>query len=163
MGVLYSLSQPNMLQTLRRSGLTHLTGHHLGKILEAAVLESTRRDRSLLLTGLDMQTREADGRRTGYAEPLLWTDWAEFSHLQMYKGFTAESEKDGRQAPVKEQVAIARRHGGEERVREVVREAFVGFLEGLLGREVDTGRSLSVYGVDSLGAVACRYWLMKGR
>ena len=40
MGVLYDLSKPNMLDTLTRSGLSHLTQKELAKIMEAAVLIS---------------------------------------------------------------------------------------------------------------------------
>ena len=71
MGVLYNLSNPQMLQILSRSGLTHLTRHHLGKIMEAAVLESPRRDRSLIVTGLNMFEREADGSLSGRNEPVM--------------------------------------------------------------------------------------------
>lgn len=54
MAVLYNLSNLKMLQNLSHSGLAHLTQYQLGKIMEAAVLESPRRDRALILTGLNM-------------------------------------------------------------------------------------------------------------
>lgn len=74
MGVLYDLSKANMLEILTRSGLSHLTKTHLAKIMEAAVLESSRRDRSLILTGLEMFERDAGGNHVGRTEPLYWAE-----------------------------------------------------------------------------------------
>jgi len=74
MGVLYSLSKTNMLDILTRSGLSHLTKTHLAKIMEAATLESSRRDRSLIVTGLEMFERDTAGKLKGRAEPLFWAE-----------------------------------------------------------------------------------------
>jgi len=74
MGVLYSLSKTNMLDILTRSGLSHLTKTHLAKIMEAAILESSRRDRSLIVTGLEMFERDTAGKLKGRAEPLFWAE-----------------------------------------------------------------------------------------
>lgn len=74
MGVLYSLSKTNMLDVLTRSGLSHLTKMHLAKIMEAAILESPRRDRSLIVTGLEMFERDTAGKLKGRAEPLFWAE-----------------------------------------------------------------------------------------
>lgn len=74
MGVLYALSKENMLDILTRSGLSHLTKTHLAKIMEAAILESDRRDRSLIVTGLEMFERDAGGKMKGREEPLFWAD-----------------------------------------------------------------------------------------
>lgn len=74
MGVLYSLSKTNMLDILTRSGLSHLTKTHLAKIMEAAILESSRRDRSLIVTGLEIFERDTAGKLKGRAEPLFWAE-----------------------------------------------------------------------------------------
>ena len=74
MGVLYSLSKANMLDVLTRSGLSHLDKWHLSKIMEAAIFESPRRDRSLIVTGLEMLERDSAGKFKGRTEPLYWAE-----------------------------------------------------------------------------------------
>ena len=74
MEVLFNLAKPNMLAILSRSGLSHLTQSHLVKIMEAAVLESRQRDRSLIITWLDLFRRDPDGKLKERTGPL---DWAE--------------------------------------------------------------------------------------
>ena len=165
MGVLYNLSNPLMLQILSRSGLTHLTKYHLGKIMEAAVLESSRRDRSLIVTGLIMFEREADGSLSGRTEPVMWTDWPEFGHLQQYKLRTGGSESDLNKASLKDQVAAMRHQGGPEKMKDIIRNAFLTFLSQLLGFAVDAfdaSQSLNMHGIDSLSGVSCQYWFHKG-
>ena len=165
MGVLYNLSNPQMLQILSRSGLTHLTKYHLGKIMEAAVLESSRRDRSLILTGLNMFEPEADGSLSGRTEPVMWTDWPEFGHLQQYKLPTNQSEKNKNKAPLKDQVAATRHRGDIDQMKKVIRNAFLAFLSQLLsfGEDAfDTSQALSMHGIDSLSGVSCQYWFHRG-
>ena len=164
MGVLYNISNPQMLQILSRSGLTHLTKYHLGKIMEAAVLESPRRDRSLIVTGLNMFEREADGSLSGRTEPVMWTDWPEFGHLQQYKLRTG-SESDLNKASLKDQVAASRHKGGPEQMKDIIRKAFLTFLSQLLGFAVDafdTSQALNMHGIDSLSGVSCQYWFHRG-
>ena len=165
MGVLYDLSNPHMLQILSRSGLTHLTKYHLGKIMEAALLESPRRDRSLILTGLNMFEREADGSLSGHTEPVMWTDWPEFGHLQQYKLPTTRHRDENEKASLKTRVAAIRLGGDKEQLKCVVRGAFLTFLSQLLGFDVDafdTLQALSRHGIDSLSGVSCQYWFHKG-
>ena len=165
MGVLYNLSNPQMLQILSRSGLTHLTKYHLGKIMEAAVLESPRRDRSLIVTGLNMFEREADGSLSGRTEPVMWTDWPEFGHLQQYKVQTGRRESDLNKASLKDQVAAMRHKEGPEQMKDIIRNAFLTFLSQLLGFGVDasdTSQALKRHGIDSLSGVSCQYWFHRG-
>ena len=165
MGVLYNLSKPDMLQILSRSGLTHLTKYHLAKIMEAAILESPRRDRSLILTGLSMFEREVNGSLAGRTEPLFWTDWSEFGHLQQYRPPTIVSGSATSRAPLKDQVAAMRLKGDTEGMRDAVRNAFLAFLSQLLGFGVDSfdpSQGLMMYGLDSLNGVSCQYWFHKG-
>lgn len=165
MGVLYSLSKPDMLHKLSRSGLTHLTKYHLAKIMEAAILESPRRDRSLILTGLNLFEREADGSLAGRTEPLIWADWPEFGHLQEYKLPTALGGSITSKAPLIYQVAAMRDKGDIEKMRDAIGDAFLAFLSQLLGFGVDAfdpSQALMMYGIDSLSGVSCQYWFHKG-
>ena len=165
MGVLYNLSHPNMLRILSRSGLTHLTKHHLSKIMEAIMLESPRRDRSMLLTGLNMFEREVDGNLANRTEPLLWTDWPELGHLQQYKISVAEDKNKTVDASLKDQVATMCHKGDAAQMRDVIRDGFLSFLSQLLGFGVDTfdpSQALNMYGIDSLSGLSCQYWFHKG-
>ena len=130
MGVLYNFSNPQLLRMLSCSGLTHLTKYHLGKIMEATVLESPCRDRSLIVTGLNMFEREADGSLSGRTEPVMWTDWPGFGHLQQYKLRRVRSESDLNKASLKDQVAAMRHKGSPDKVKDVIRNAFLTWLWG---------------------------------
>lgn len=166
MGVLYSLSKPDMLQILSRSGLTHLTKFHLAKIMEAAILESPRRDRSLILTGLNMFEREVDGRIASRTEPLFWTDWPEFRHLQQYKTSPNIGDSNDSTLSLKEQITSMQNRGETEQMRDAISIAMLTFLSHLLGFTVDAfdpSQSLTMYGIDSLSGVSCQYWFHKGR
>lgn len=165
MGVLYNLSKPDMLQKLSRGGLTHLTKYHLTKIMEAAVLESSRRDRSLILTGLNMFEREEDGSLVGRTEPLSWIDWPEFGHLQQYKLPTNVDGSNTSKEQLRDQIAAMRRNGMTRQVRDAIKNAFLTFLSQLLGFDVDAfdpSQALMIYGIDSLSGVSCQYWFHKG-
>ena len=137
MGVLYNLSNPRMLQILSRSGLTHLTKYQLDKIMEAAVLEDPCRDRSLIVTKLNMFERKADGSLSGRTEPVVWTDWPEFGHLQQYKLWTVRSESDLNKASLKDQVAAMQHKGSPNKMKNVISNSFLPFLSQLLCCEVD--------------------------
>ncbi len=159
-GVLHSLHNPALLPTLTRSGLTHLDSSHLASILLAAVLESRRFERSLIVTGLEMFER-VDGKIVGRADPLYWTEVPEFGHLSTYRlsitGRDSEKEKS-----LKERVEAAE---GAEGKKEVVLDAFKTFLSTLLGFPASTfieSSPLTQYGLDSLSAVSCQYWLHRG-
>ena len=165
MGVLYNLSKPDMLQKLSRGGLTHLTKYHLAKIMEAALLESPRRDRSLVLTGLNMFEREADGSLVGRTEPLSWIDWPEFGHLQQYKLPTNVDGSNTSKLQLRDQIAAMHRNGMTRPVRDAIKNSFLTFLSQLLGFGVDAfdpSQALMMYGIDSLSGVSCQYWFHKG-
>ena len=162
-GVLHDLSKPNILPILTRSGLTHLTCQHLGKIMEAAIHESPRRDRSLIVTGLEMFEREADGSLAGHTEPLFWTELPEFRHLQRYKAPDSVSYGAGGS----ERLTLRDKLGrlGKESMKIAMTESILAFLSRLLGFGADTydpQQMLTMYGIDSLNGVACQYWFHKG-
>ena len=53
----------------------------------------------------------------------------------------------------------------EEQAIAIALEAFIGFLEQLLGFESEKfnpSERLAMYGLDSLSGVSCQYWLCKG-
>ena len=162
-GILHDLSKPDILPILTRSGLTHLTCEHLGKIMEAAIHESPRRDRSLIVTGLEMFEREADGSLAGHTEPLFWTELPEFGHLQRYKArdTVADGAGRGERTTLRDKLGQA----NEEGMKRAVTEAFLAFLSRLLGFGTDTfdpQQMLTMYGMDSLNGVACQYWFHNG-
>lgn len=165
MGVLYNLSKPDMLQKLSRGGLTHLTKYHLAKIMEAAIHESPRRDRSLVLTGLEMFEREADGSLVGRTEPLSWIDWPEFGHLQQYNLPATVEGSNTSKARLIDHVAAVLRHGTTKQLKDAIQNSFLTFLSQLIGFNVDSfdpSQALMMYGIDSLSGVSCQYWFHKG-
>ncbi|RDW69731.1 hypothetical protein BP6252_08751 [Coleophoma cylindrospora] len=160
-GILHNLRQgPGLLETLTRSGLSHLAKHHLAKIMEAAVTESHNpaSTRSFILTGLDMFERVND-RLVGAKDQtmLYWTELPEFGFLQSYKTTWDVDDGHENEMTLKEKVATL----DENRIRETVMDAFLSFLAGLLGFQTqifDRQSPLVVYGLDSLSAVSCQYW-----
>lgn len=55
--------------------------------------------------------------------------------------------------------------GGEKEMTAIVLEAFITFLATLLGFPASTSiesSPLAQYGLDSLSAVGCQYWLHRG-
>lgn len=160
-GVLYSLGREDLLKTLTRSGLSHLRIPHLAKIMEAAVLESPRRDRSLIVTGLEMFER-VDGKIAGRPDQLYWTELPEFRHLQVHK----RSELAGQE---KSQVSLRERimklDDDDGTARMELRDEFIAFVSQLLRFDKSTftdTSELAMYGLDSLSAVSCQYWFFRG-
>ncbi|KAL3426053.1 beta-ketoacyl synthase domain-containing protein [Phlyctema vagabunda] len=161
-GILYDLKKGEaMLQTLTRSGLTHLQRHHLGKIMEAAVNESynLKSDRPFILTGLEMFER-VDGKLVGSQDQtmLYWTELPEFGFLQSHrKTWDSDRNTDTQYMDLKEGVNKA----DESEARALLLDAFMGFLAQLLGYQVttlDAKNPLVAYGIDSLTGVSCQYW-----
>ena len=160
-GVLHELGRENLLQYLSRSGLTNLRKTDLAKILEAAVLESSNLNRSLLLTGLEMFER-VDGKIVGNQDQmqLYWTELPEFSHLQSHRT-SGTSGKGAGDLGLRE--SLGKVSDGEW--AGMLSERFLGFLATLLGfaKESFDGKArLGAYGLDSLSAVSCQYWFHRG-
>ena len=159
-GVLYSLGKEDLLRTLTRSGLSPLQKPHLAKIMEAAVLESPRRDQSLIVTGLEMFER-IDGKIAGKPDQLYWTELPEFGHLQEHKrGDLADRGKN--KVTLREKITKLDDQGA---ARMELRDGFIFFLSQLL--RIDQSNlmntsELATYGLDSLSAMSCQYWFFRG-
>ena len=131
--------------------------------MEAAIHESPRRDRFLIVTGLEIFEREADGSLAGHTEPLFWTELPEFGHLQRYKVGDRVLDGAGRgdKATLRDELGRLDKEG----MKKAVTESFIEFLSRLLGFGADTfdpQHMLTMYGMDSLNGVACQYWFHKG-
>ena len=161
MGVLHDLGRQDLLPTLSRSGLSPLRKEDLANIMEAAVLESHRSERSLIVTGLEMFER-IDGKLMGSQDQaqLYWTELPEFSHLQAHRLSDAK-EGHGPKLSLREQL----QNCCEKEAHAVLLEAFLAFLSQLLGFSSESfspASSLAMYGLDSLSAVSCQYWFYRG-
>ena len=132
-----------------------------------------RRDHPLLLTGLEMFSRDTNSQLLGRNDPLFWTELPEFSHLQAYlpppssSSYSSSPSSSSATLPLKIQIKhlLDKDKGDVAGVRDVVREAFMGFLAQLSGFEkegLDPGRDVGTYGVDSLSGVGCQYWFWRG-
>lgn len=149
-----------MLKTLTRSGLSHLQKPQLAKIMEAAVLESPRRDRSLIVTGLEMFER-LDGKITGRPDQLYWPELPEFGHLQVHKRSDLVG-KGNSKVSLRETIMKLEDDGA---ARMKLRDEFITFLSQLLRFDKSTFTDISelaMYGLDSLSAVSCQYWFFRG-
>lgn len=159
-GVLHSLGREDMLGNLTRGGLSHLQKPHLAKIMEAAVLESPCRDRSLIVTGLEMFER-VDGKIASRPDQLYWTEVPEFGHLQVHK--RSDLAGQGKNKVSLRQRIMKLNDDGAARME--LRDEFITFISQLLrfGKStfMDTSE-LSMYGLDSLSAVSCQYWFFRG-
>lgn len=129
--------------------------------MEAAVLESHRSERSLIVTGLEMFER-VDGKLVGSQDQtqLYWTELPEFSHLQSHR-FGDAKERSDEKLSLREQL----RDSDKMDPRVVLLEAFLAFLSQLLGfssESFNPAVSLAMYGLDSLSAVSCQYWFYRG-
>lgn len=129
--------------------------------MEAAVLESPRSERSLIVTGLEMFER-VDGKLVGSQDQtqLYWTELPEFSHLQSHRLSDAK-EKIDEKLSLREQLQKC----DKKNAHTVLLEAFLTFLTQLLGfssESFNPALSLAMYGLDSLSAVSCQYWFYRG-
>ncbi|MCJ1421842.1 hypothetical protein MMC32_008209 [Xylographa parallela] len=105
--------------------------------MEAAIVESHRSERSLILTGLEMFDR-IDGELVGSRD-----------QMQLYKG--------KKQFSIREQLAEV----PTTVVPGAMQDAVLAFVAQLLGFDTsvfDPASSLAIYGLDSLSAVSCQYW-----
>lgn len=158
-GVLHDLGKKDLVETLTRSGLSPLGKKEFAKIMEAAVLESRESGPSLILTGLEMFDR-VDGDIVGSRDQrqLFWTELPEFGFLQNHKlGDTVRNLNDTKVSLHNEVLGLP-----EEGARTLLEKSFIEFLSQLLG--FDIGKlvptsSLAAYGLDSLSAVSCQYWV----
>ncbi|MCJ1283507.1 hypothetical protein MMC26_002837 [Xylographa opegraphella] len=156
-GILHDLGKQDLLQTLLRSGLSPLCKEDLAKIMEAAIVESHRSERSLILTGLEMFDR-IDGKLVGSQDQtqLYWTELPEFGFLQ-HHSLSSAAGKGEKQLSVREQLADI----PTKDVHAAMQDAFLTFVAQLLGFDesvFNPASSLAIYGLDSLSAVSCQYW-----
>ncbi|KAI4136464.1 MAG: hypothetical protein L6R39_007772 [Caloplaca ligustica] len=177
-GVLAELPDwdPEMTKkNLARSGLERLTAPHLAKILEAAFRKAGRQregkesvpEDALIVTGLEMFEKEADGSLVGKGrsrgERLFWTELPEFSHLSAYRPPPSRGAAD-KDVPLKERVGRVVAKGDGQALKMMVEEGILGFLSTSLGfgrAAIDPGRSMGTYGLDSLNAVNCQFWCFR--
>lgn len=162
-GVLHDLGKVDLMETLTRSGLSPLGRKELAKIMEAAVLESRHSDRSLILTGLEMFDR-IDGDLVGSRDQkqLFWTELPEFGFLQNHKLGDTATGLDDKNISLRDR-ALSR---PDDEAQSLLADAFIEFLSQLLGFEkskLQTTSSLNAYGLDSLSAVSCQYWIHRSR
>ncbi|KAI9818135.1 MAG: Type I Iterative PKS [Pycnora praestabilis] len=159
-GIMHEMGREDLLQTISRSGLSILRSEHLAKIMEAAIIESRRRHRSLVLTGLEMFER-IDGKIKGTQDQthLYWTELPEFGFLQSHK-VSRVKETSNIQLSLHEQILGL----SASDAKAALLHAFTRFLSTLLGFDdssFNPGSSLTMYGLDSLAAVSCQYWFYR--
>jgi hypothetical protein len=103
-----------------------------------------------------------DGKLVGSKDQmqLFWTELPEFGFLQNHK--FGDVERGSEDANEKLNVLDKARILPEAAAQIVLQEAFIEFLAQLLGFDVakfEPASPLTSYGIDSLSAVSCQYWL----
>jgi NADPH:quinone reductase-like Zn-dependent oxidoreductase len=148
------------LSTLTQSGLRILNSSEVLCCVEAAVYESQHSQRHLLVTGFDMfATVNNVIQATPEQNLIFWANSAEFSHFFDHR---ASDECHKAEASLLDQI----RSSDDETAHAKLRTAFLQFLAGVLGysaEKLDSWQPIAAYGVDSLNAVACRFWFHKGK
>lgn len=148
----------DLLRTLSQSGMQPINPKMLSKIMEAAVFESKHTDRSLLVTGFQMfETIDGIVQSKPEQNQLFWTESPEFGFLLDHKFSTTGTTKT---------ISLCDQLASQEAdlAQKTLLDAFLGCLSNVLGYDVsvfDATSSLASYGLDSLNAVACRYWFFK--
>ncbi|ROT39562.1 hypothetical protein SODALDRAFT_377509 [Sodiomyces alkalinus F11] len=147
------------LRTLKKSGLRLLNAGEFLQIVESAVHESKHQDRYLLVTGFEMFPATQDAAKTEATKgQVFWEGFPELSHLFEHEPRRGDGSDDD--VPLAQRLTTV----AEETAHNILCTAFLDFLSGLLGYPVsklDPTQAVAAYGVDSLNAVACRFWIFQ--
>lgn len=151
---------PQLLQTLSRSGLCCYDSTDFDKILEAALLESYTSERSLICTGLQrFKSLDGDVQSQQHQTQVFWLDWPEF-------GFMFDYERTDATCTKPKSLLESIEEGSDSEKYLIIHSAFQESLQLILGREIVGFKpeiSIALCGLDSLNTIACRYWFFKGR
>ena len=159
-GVGVLANNESLLEYFDKAGLAAAGPEDLHKVMEAAVLESRPSGRSFIGMGLQMFQRvgtKIHARST--QTQMFWADFPEFGFLFDHKLSEASAVDD---KPLSERLKTCR----EESAHQLLLENFLASLANILGYKpeaLDPASPIAAYGLDSLNAVACRYWFFKGK
>lgn len=146
------------LSRLHNSGMRMLSPDEFLITMEAAVIESQHFDRPLIGTGLQSFKSingviQCDAGQT----QMFWTQSTEFQSLLDHH---LDDTKTAKELSLIEQIGEM----GPAEAHKLALDAFFVALGSVLGYDVgdiDASKSLTSYGLDSLNAVACRFWFSK--
>ena len=152
-------NDPNLLQALSRSGLCPYDLDDFERILEAAILASYSRDRSLICTGLQrFQCLDSTIKCEDHQNQIFWSHWPEF-------GFLFDYDRNDMSLTKAKTLLESLEEATEVEASSKLFNAFSRCIADTLGRpaeEFDPDMSITSCGLDSLNTIACRYWLFKG-
>ena len=147
----------DLLRTFELSGLRPLLPHEVLKIFRAAVLNSYSRERSLLVTGFQMYDSINGRIEAPSPDQIFWGTWPEFGFLFSHLiSDTSEAQSTSLIDDLTTSTNTA--------AASILLKAFVLGVSTILGYDaerLDPTNPLSAYGLDSLNAVACRYWFFR--
>ena len=150
-----------LLRTLRQSGFRALKSSDLLKVVEAAVIESQHMNRTIISVGFEMFESIDDVVQSNPDQnQLFWAESPEFGFLLDHQLSTSETPRD-----VSLQSRLYNQKDRQE-AYSILLDAFLTFFGNMLGYDItliDPMLSIASYGMDSLSAVACRYWFFKGK
>ncbi|KAI0837758.1 hypothetical protein F5Y06DRAFT_297186 [Hypoxylon sp. FL0890] len=150
--------QDGLLKYMENAGYYVADREDLYKFTEAAIYESQTSDRAIIAMGLQM-FESIDGRlKTKPSQTqVFWADFPEFGFLMDHKLSHASEAVD---------VSLSERLASldDTAAAELLLSEFKDCLASILGYGIDSfdpKSSIATYGLDSLNAVACRYWFFK--
>ncbi|KAK5999262.1 Hybrid PKS-NRPS synthetase pynA [Cladobotryum mycophilum] len=148
-----------LVEYFDKAGLSTAGPEGLKDFIKAAVNESLRPSgRSFIGMGLQMfKTIDGKIQSKPSQTQIFWADFAEFGSLMDHQMSDDSGASDG---PLSERLKAA----SDEVSQKLLLQSFLQSLANILGYAVeafDPTSSIAAYGLDSLNAVACRYWFFK--
>ncbi|KAL9949385.1 hypothetical protein ACHAP6_005204 [Verticillium nonalfalfae] len=157
-----------LLEYFDQAGLAPAGPDELTSLMKAAVYESRRASgASFIGAGLQMFNK-IDGiiQAKPTQTQMFWVEQPEFSFLMDHQRSSGNSGGARGDEPLRERVTKSLDHDKEEGevTKALIMKSFLQSLANLLGYTVeafDPRSPIAAYGLDSLNAVACRYWFFK--
>jgi non-ribosomal peptide synthetase component F len=156
-------NKEELLRSFHVSGFAASDAKELDHIMTAIILESSSRERPVITVGFQMfETVDGVIQSAPEQTQLYWTEYPEFSALMDHKIGTGMTTHKSLLERLQEE--SNNDSGSEVVAHEMLQDAFFVCLQNLLGTQdarFDANMPLSKYGIDSLNAVAIRYWFFK--
>lgn len=154
-------NQESLLKYMDNAGYFVGDRHDLFKLVEAALLESSASaSRPVIESGLQMfQTVDGKLQAKESQTQVFWAEFPEFGHLLDH---TLGADRDGAELSLLERLQEL----DDSAAQALLLKQFLQSLSSILGYSADAfdpASPIAAYGLDSLNAVACRYWFFKGK
>ncbi|ORY58750.1 uncharacterized protein BCR38DRAFT_413069 [Pseudomassariella vexata] len=155
-GVLHD--QEFLLKYMQNAGYFVAERKHLYKLTEAAIQESRASGRAIIESGLQMFSTVDGKLQTKASQTQVF--WAEFPEFGLLLDHKLGSDTERTDLSLAERLKLLE----DTEARELLLDQFLQCLSSILGYNTSSfnpNSPIGAYGLDSLNAVACRYWFFK--